>query len=39
MWTHSKTHNTNFKTKKGTPIKNVPTPSLEKVEWTIAITC
>jgi len=39
MWTHARTCNTSFQTKKGTPIKNVPKPSLGKVEWTIAIIC
>ncbi len=35
MWTHPKTCNTNFQT----PMKNVPKPSLEEVEQTIAIVC
>jgi hypothetical protein len=39
MWTYPKNHNTNFQTKKGTLMKNVPKPSFENVEWTIAITC
>jgi len=39
MWTHPGTRTTNFQTNKETPMKNVPKPSLEEVEWTIAIAC